>query len=67
MVLAAVVALPLCLLEVPIFPMMTFVEYTIEIFSWEVVTYDIYARVNLFSQNERSDHCATEAPSNHKQ
>ncbi len=26
----------------------------IEISSWEVVTYGIYARVNLFSQNERA-------------
>ena len=26
----------------------------IEISSWEVLTYGIYARVNLFSQNERA-------------
>ena len=28
--------------------------YNIEISSWEVLTYGIYARVNLFSQNERA-------------
>ena len=34
------------------------VQY-IEISSWEVVTYGIYARVNLFSQNERASFAKT--------
>ena len=29
-------------------------DWYIEISSWEVLTYGIYARVNLFSQNERA-------------